>query len=136
MAASGRRRRRRSSSLAVAILQQMVGSEALGSDKSRSPVVDGEIPGIPTHGAGIPTHGAGVPELTTVADDFAVVFNGPQSTRYDDLEPDTVYEFDGIRFRTLSRPGGELLARVAAVNDVHFGETICGYESNMPDAGP
>ena len=39
-------------------------------------------------------------------------------------------------FRTLPRPAGELLCTVATVNDVHFGETVCGYDSSRPDAGP
>jgi predicted phosphodiesterase len=85
-----------------------------------------------------------VPEVTTVADDHAVIFwpadaeTGQAATckQYDGLEPDTPYEFDGVRFRTLPRPGGERLATVATVNDVHFGETVCGYESSMPEAGP
>jgi predicted phosphodiesterase len=76
------------------------------------------------------------PEVTTVADDHAVVFWGGEWKQYDDLEPDTEYTYDGVTFRTLERPDGERLATVATVNDVHFGETICGYESNMPDQGP
>ncbi|HUP87300.1 MAG TPA: metallophosphoesterase [Acidimicrobiales bacterium] len=76
------------------------------------------------------------PEVTTVGDDFAVVFWGGEWKRYPGLEPDTDHTFDGVSFRTLRRPPGERLATVATVNDVHFGETICGYESNMPDAGP
>ena len=75
-------------------------------------------------------------EVTTVGDDFAVVFWGPEWKRYDDLEPGTEYTFDGATFRTLERPPGERLTTFATVNDVHFGETICGYESNMPEAGP
>jgi 3',5'-cyclic AMP phosphodiesterase CpdA len=76
------------------------------------------------------------PEVTTVGDDFAVVFDGATSTQYDDLDPATDYSFDGVSFRTLVRPDGARLSTVATVNDVHFGETICGYESTMPDAGP
>jgi predicted phosphodiesterase len=75
-------------------------------------------------------------EVTTVADDHAVIFWGADWKQYDDLEPDTTYTYDGVSFRTLPRPPGELLATVATVNDVHFGETICGYESSTPDAGP
>jgi predicted phosphodiesterase len=67
-----------------------------------------------------------VPEVTTVADDAAVVFVGAQARRYDDLEPDTDYTFDGVSFRTLPRPAGERLATVCTVNDVHFGETEAG----------
>jgi predicted phosphodiesterase len=67
-----------------------------------------------------------IPEVTTVADDAAVVFVGAQARRYHDLEPDTDYTFDGVSFRTLPRPAGERLATVCAVNDVHFGETEAG----------
>lgn len=65
-------------------------------------------------------------ELTTVADDEAVVHDGLEVRSYDCLEADTVYEYDGFVFRTLPRPPGELLTTFATVNDVHFGETICG----------
>ena len=76
------------------------------------------------------------PEVMTVGDDVAVVFWGAEHKRYDDLEPDTTYTYDGVTFRTLPRPPGERLSTVATVNDVHFGETICGFDSNAPDAGP
>jgi predicted phosphodiesterase len=66
-----------------------------------------------------------VVELTTVADDHAVVHVGAEVRVHDGLEPDTVYEFDGVTFRTLPR-FGERLATVATVNDVHFGEVECG----------
>src|SRR5687768_43153 len=55
----------------------------------------------------------GVMELTTVADDHAVVHDGLAVRRYDDLEPDTLYEFDGFAFRTLARPAGARLATFA-----------------------
>jgi 3',5'-cyclic-AMP phosphodiesterase len=74
-------------------------------------------------------------ELTTVADDFAVVHDGHEVHRYLDLQPDTVYEYDGFGFRTLPRPGGERLATFATVNDVHFGETECGIIEGL-DMGP
>jgi predicted phosphodiesterase len=73
-------------------------------------------------------------ELTTVADDEAVVFDGGRPRRYDDLAPDTDYELDGFAFRTLPRPGA-LLCRFATVNDVHFGETECGVMDGV-DTGP
>ncbi|MBA2608366.1 MAG: metallophosphoesterase [Actinobacteria bacterium] len=66
------------------------------------------------------------PELTTVSECTAVVFDGPKVTRLDDLAPDADFEFDHVVGRTLPRPAGELLCRVATVNDVHFGETRCG----------
>jgi 3',5'-cyclic-AMP phosphodiesterase len=74
-------------------------------------------------------------ELTTVADDEAVVHDGFDIRVYDGLEPDTVYEYDGFVFRTLPRPGAELLCRFATVNDVHFGETECGIIEGL-DMGP
>lgn len=66
-----------------------------------------------------------VAELTTVADDEAVIHRGGQVTVLDGLSPDTAYELEGFSFRTLPR-FGELLCRFTTVNDVHFGETECG----------
>ncbi len=74
-------------------------------------------------------------ELTTVADDFAVVHDEFDVRTYDGLEPDHLYEYDGFTFRTLPRPPGELLTVFAAVNDVHFGETDCGIIEGL-DMGP
>lgn len=73
-------------------------------------------------------------DLTTVADDEAVVHDGPTPRVYDGLSPDTHYEFDGFSFTTLPQPG-ERLATFATVNDVHFGETICGVIKGF-DLGP
>jgi 3',5'-cyclic AMP phosphodiesterase CpdA len=73
-------------------------------------------------------------DLTTVADDLAVVFDRGDPRRYEDLTPDTAYELDGHAFRTFPRPG-ELLTRFATVNDVHFGETECGVLDGF-DLGP
>ncbi len=64
-------------------------------------------------------------ELLTVADDEVVCWHGPRATRLSDLPPDTVVDTDGINTRTLPR-FGELLCRIATVNDVHFGETEAG----------
>ena len=75
-------------------------------------------------------------ELTTVSDDHAVVFDGMAVRQYDGLLPDTEYEYDGVSFRTLPRPGGERLSTIATVNDVHFGEVKAGYIEGSPDAGP
>jgi 3',5'-cyclic-AMP phosphodiesterase len=74
-------------------------------------------------------------ELTSVADDEAVFHEGPRVAVYDGLTPDTDYEFEGVAFRTLSRPGGERLATITTVNDVHFGETECGVLEGL-DLGP
>ena len=66
-----------------------------------------------------------LPELTTLADDEAVVHTGSAVRVYADLTPDTVVDLDGREVRTLPRPG-ELLTRITTVNDVHFGETVAG----------
>ncbi|MBV8161315.1 MAG: hypothetical protein JO265_10375, partial [Acidimicrobiia bacterium] len=76
-----------------------------------------------------------VPELTTVADDEVVIHVGPEVRDYRGLEPDTEHDLDGVLARTLPRPAGSLLARVATVNDVHFGETECGVIEGL-DLGP
>jgi predicted phosphodiesterase len=74
-------------------------------------------------------------ELTTVAPDHAVVHDGLAVRRYDGLEPDHVYEFEGFTFRTLPRPPGEHLCTFATVNDVHFGEVECGLIEGF-ETGP
>jgi predicted phosphodiesterase len=73
-------------------------------------------------------------DLTTVADDLVVLFDGPTERRYDGLAPGTEYVLEGHRVRTFA-PEGELLCRFATVNDVHFGETVCGVLGGFPD-GP
>lgn len=73
-------------------------------------------------------------ELTTVGPDFAVVHEGLETRRYHGLAPDTAHEIEGFAFRTLPVPG-ELLATFATVNDVHFGEEICGLITDS-DVGP
>jgi Icc protein len=74
-------------------------------------------------------------EVHTVTDDGAVAFVGTRVLRYEGLAPATDYDFDGVAFRTLPRPGGERLATIATVNDVHFGETECGRLEGH-DVGP
>lgn len=66
-------------------------------------------------------------ELSTVSFDSAVFHHATTTHRYDGLRPATGYSFHGVAFRTLERPHGELIARFATVNDVHFGERVCGY---------
>lgn len=74
-------------------------------------------------------------ELTSVTDDEAVVFDGTRALHYDGLQPDADHVLDGLSARTLRRPAGALLARVATVNDLHFGETVCGHLDGV-DLGP
>lgn len=75
------------------------------------------------------------PEVTTVADDEVVIFDGSDIRRYTELVPGTELNLDGVVVRTLDRPAGELLCRFATVNDVHFGETLCGLLEEF-DVGP
>jgi hypothetical protein len=74
-------------------------------------------------------------ELTTVADDEVVVFDGPTAHHYRGLKPGSEQRVGDLLVQTLPRPGGERLATVATVNDVHFGETTCGLLDGM-DLGP
>src|SRR5262249_38574963 len=73
-------------------------------------------------------------EVSAVADDGVVLFDGTRVLRHDGLAPDTVHTFDGVDVRTLPRPG-EHLATVCTVNDVHFGELMCGVVAGT-DIGP
>jgi 3',5'-cyclic-AMP phosphodiesterase len=65
-------------------------------------------------------------DITTVADDLIVLHDGTLVHRFEDLSPDTEYDIFGRMITTMSRPPGELLCRIATVNDVHFGETEAG----------
>lgn len=77
------------------------------------------------------------PEITTVGPDVVVVHDGAEVRRYDGLEPGRVHVLDGLEVETLADPGGELLARFATVNDVHFGEVRCGVVEGHEDTiGP
>lgn len=120
MAAAGGGRERGAAAVAVAVLQPLVDAAPLAGVQPHPAVVAEEV----------------APEVTTVGDDFAVVFWGDRWKQYDDLTPDTDHEFDGVTFRTLPRPAGERLSTITTVNDVHFGETICGFESTNPTGGP
>ena len=74
-------------------------------------------------------------ELFTLAEDEAVVFEGPVAHRYAGLQPGTEQRAGSLTVHTLARPPGERLATVATVNDVHFGETECGHLVGV-DLGP
>lgn len=74
-------------------------------------------------------------ELTTLADDMAVLHDGLAVTHVHDLLPETRYEVAGVSFTTLPRPEGELLCRFTTVNDVHFGEVEAGRVGDHPE-GP
>lgn len=71
-------------------------------------------------------------DVTTVADDLVVLHDGVRVARFEHLEPATAYEFLGRQVTTLPRPPGALLARIATVNDVHFGETEAGRIDDHP----
>ncbi len=75
-------------------------------------------------------------EITSVGPHHLVTFDG--------LEPATDFaiEIEGHApteqlpavIRTLDRPTGARLATFATVNDVHFGETVCGMIHTIPEA--
>jgi 3',5'-cyclic-AMP phosphodiesterase len=71
-------------------------------------------------------------EVTTVADDLAVLHDGVEVHRFDGLRPGSEYELLGHTVHTLPRPAGELLCRFATVNDVHFGELEAGRIDDNP----
>ncbi len=86
-------------------------------------------------------------EVTTQVGDHAVVTTGPyHHARVDGLEPGTTYtlrvgdaaptELCPPTVTTLARPGGTLRARFATVNDVHFGELVCGMLGTEEELGP
>lgn len=65
-------------------------------------------------------------DITTVADDLIVCHDGMAVIRLEGLQPASTHTIDGVTATTLPRPAGELLCRLATVNDVHFGEVECG----------
>lgn len=73
-------------------------------------------------------------ELTSVSDTEAVVHDGVEVRTYDGLAPGSDQEVEGFAFRTLPDLG-ERLATFATVNDVHFGEEVCGVLEGL-DVGP
>ncbi|HKI75163.1 MAG TPA: hypothetical protein VJ998_10980, partial [Pseudomonadales bacterium] len=73
-------------------------------------------------------------ELTTVSNNHAVFFKGHEVHKVHDLEPGTEHVAHGEQFATLPDLGRRL-SRFATVNDVHFGETVCGVMDGT-DMGP
>lgn len=73
-------------------------------------------------------------DLTTVADDEAVIHDGTEVRTHRGLSPGADHEIDGLSFRTLPRLGARL-ATFATVNDVHFGEVECGVMEGL-ELGP
>jgi len=86
-------------------------------------------------------------EVATTVGERSVVTNGRyHSARVTGLEPGCEYPLavegavsDALlpaRFTTLAAAPGRLLATVATVNDVHFGETQCGLLGTPEEVGP
>jgi predicted phosphodiesterase len=86
------------------------------------------------------------PEVTvdTLIGDTSVSSTGPfHVVEVHDLAPDTDHPLhvEGVpaselvpaAVRTLPAPSGPVLATVATVNDVHFGETVCGMIHDTPE---
>ena len=74
-------------------------------------------------------------DITTVADDLIVCHDGGAVVRLDNLRPASTHKVRGTDVTTLPRPDGELLCRLATVNDVHFGEVECGRVDGQ-EGGP
>lgn len=74
-------------------------------------------------------------DVTTVADDLAVLHDGLQVHRFEGLRAATEYTLAGVDVRTLPAPPGERWCRFATVNDVHFGESEAGRVDDLTD-GP
>ena len=76
-------------------------------------------------------------EVTTTGPHHVVIFAGlvpdTEFTLRIEGHPETTDQLPA-RVRTLTRPGGTRLATVATVNDVHFGETVCGMVHSIPEA--
>lgn len=70
-----------------------------------------------------------------MADDLIVAHDGLEVIRMEGLAPASEHNVRGVSVRTLPRPAGELLCRIATVNDVHFGEEECGRIDDDP-GGP
>ncbi|TMK60702.1 MAG: hypothetical protein E6G60_12820 [Actinobacteria bacterium] len=87
-------------------------------------------------------------EVTTRVGETTVTTTGPwHAARITGLEPDTTYtlavegaephEYLPAEVRTLAQPRGRLVATLATVNDVHFGEQECGHlGAPHEDIGP
>jgi 3',5'-cyclic-AMP phosphodiesterase len=74
-------------------------------------------------------------EVTTVADDLVVLHEGTRAHRFTGLAAGTEHRFFDLPVRTLDRPNGALLCRLATVNDVHFGEIEAGRIDDLVE-GP
>ena len=71
-----------------------------------------------------------MPEIVGLGPTSAELFDG-SIVRLFGLEPDTVYEVNGVTFRTLPDIG-TVSSRVCTMNDVHLGETECGKFGGGP----
>jgi 3',5'-cyclic-AMP phosphodiesterase len=87
--------------------------------------------------------GSGHPNMSleSVGDDYAVFFKRQaggvvEAIRVDGLQPNHHYYIHGKHFSTLARPTGKLLSTFVTVNDVHMGESVCGFDSRHPNRGP
>ena len=74
-------------------------------------------------------------DITTVADDLIVCHDRDTVVRLDNLRPASTHDIRGVAVTTLPRPDGELLCRLATVNDIHFGEVECGRVDGQ-EGGP
>ena len=114
-----RRRTRAGSTFHLAVQRSVVVASSAGAPRPTVPLTERSIAGTV-----VPV------EITTVADDLIVAHSGTDVLRLDGLTPSTTHTLslggDSLEATTLARPAGQLLCRVATVNDVHFGELEAG----------
>ena len=105
-----------------------------------------EVMSVGTDEVVVTFHTEGDERVTTRVGDREVTTTGPHHLAHvTGLAPGTevTVEVEGApasddphfptSVRTLVPPPGRLLARLATVNDVHFGETVCGRIHTVPD---
>jgi len=118
-----------------------------GSEAAREVIHDAELFTVGTDEVVVTFRTDRAREVETRVGDRAVVTSGRyHSARVLGLEPDLVYPLvvEGAEVspllpaevRTLATPAGRVLATVATVNDVHFGETQCGLLGMLEEIGP
>ena len=110
-----------------------------------TPIVDGEVVTISTDAATITFVTSSAEPVTTRLGGREVVTTGPfHVAEFGGLEAATHYELEieGLAapteqlpatLRTLDPPAGARVATIATVNDVHFGETVCGMIHTIPE---
>jgi len=115
------------------------------SNAAGAPIDDAEVAAVGPDSVTVTFVTAPHVEVTTRLGEHTLVTVGPHHVAaFEGLEPDTEFPIaigastettDQLpaSIRTLPRPRGALLATLATVNDVHFGETVCGMIHTIPE---